>query len=132
MEQKDSAIFIPKEDKVTISGEVCAVKPYSIRHVIGFTRELMEVFKNIKEKYPEMDFKEEDVAKYLPLLLDESDRLIDLVALAINKDGEWLGKQNDLKGFSELFMKICKVNDFGAIIANFREGWSLLQKQKIM
>ncbi len=128
---EDVKIIVPEEKEITLVGVKYKVGPYAIIDVIKFSRTLIDVAANIQKNYPSMEFKKEEMARYLPVLLAEVPKLIDLIAIAIDKEGEWLGKQKDLAGFSELFLAICEVNDFGAIISNFQKGWKILQTQKV-
>lgn len=123
--------MVVRERKVTITGESFIVKPFTVRDLIFFSRELVEAAKVVNDAYPNLDFKKTNPLKYLPLLIDEVPRLIGLMARSIGKDEEWLSSQTDLTGFSELFTAICELNDFGVVIANFQRGWSVLQSQKI-
>ena len=127
----DVDTMVPMEKTVTIGKETLKVRPYSVKDVIYFTRELMDGLRNIKTKYPSMEFKNEDILQYFPLVIDESPRLIGLLARAIGKEGKWLEEQTDLVGVSKLFTLVSEINDFGTIISNFRDGWSNLKKQTI-
>jgi hypothetical protein len=127
----DVNVLVPIERSVKIGNEMLTVKPFSIRDVVYFTREIVEGLNAVKVKYPAMDFKKEDVLHYAPLVLDEVPRLFNLLARAIGKDGEWLQNQTDLVGVSNLFAVITEINDFGTILSNFRNGWSNLAKQTI-
>lgn len=131
MAKKDSEILVPKLQVVTIGGEQFEVKPFSVKDVIHFTRELVEGLGAIKKQYPSLDFKPEDILQYLPAVLDEVPRLLGLLAMSIGKDQAWLESQSDLVGVSKLFSIVAEINDFGTIISNFKEGWSKLQKQTI-
>ena len=102
-----------------------------MKDIVYFTRDLFEGLAAIKVKYPSLEFNRDDVVKYVPLLLDEAPRLFGLIARSIDKDGEWIEKQNDLVGVSKLFAIVAELNDFGAIISNFKEGWSKLKAQVV-
>lgn len=129
-EKSASDVLVPEKKKIKIGQEEFEVRPYSVKDIIHFTRDLFEGLSAIKSKYPSLEFKNEDMLQYFPLLLDEAPRLINLMALAIDKDGEWLQKQN-MSAFSELFLAITELNDFGMIISNFKAGWSKLKKQVV-
>lgn len=131
-EQKtDSEVLVPAVRKVVINGEELVVRPFSVKDVIHFTRDLVEGLSAIKAKYPSLEFKTEDALQYLPLVLDEAPRLFGLLAAAVNKDGPWLEDQSDLVGVSKLFAIVAEINDFGAIVSNFKAGWSRLQSQMV-
>ena len=130
-EKSDSEVLVPQYKTVKIGGETFQVKPFSVKDIIYFTRDLIEGLKAIKEKYPSMQFEKDDVFQFMPLVIDEAPRLIGLVARAIGKDGVWLEYQTDLVGVSELFAIVAEINDFGKIIANFKAGWSKLKAQVI-
>lgn len=130
-QKQDSEVLVPEIQRVTISSVEYEVRPFSVKDIIHFTRELVEGLSAIKAKYPSLEFKTEDALQYLPLLLDEAPRLFSLLARAINKDGEWIQEQNDLVGISKLFAIVAEINDFGAIISNFRQGWSKLKSQVV-
>jgi hypothetical protein len=127
----DSEVLVPTEQTVIISGEKLVVKPFSVKDIIFFTRDLVDGLQVIKEKYPSMEFSNEDILKYMPLVLGEAPRLFGLLARAIDKEGEWLENQHDLVGVSKLFLKVVSINDFGAIISNFKAGWSKLKSQVV-
>jgi len=130
MAKQDSELLVPLRKTVTIGREELEVRPFSVKDIIHFTRDLVEGLSAIKAKYPSLEFKNEDMLQYFPLLLDEAPRLINLMALAIDKDGEWLQAQN-MSAFSALFLAIAELNDFGTIISNFKAGWSNLKKQVV-
>lgn len=127
----NAEVLIPEYKKVKISGQTFEVKPFSVKDVMYFTRDLIGGLSAIKEKYPNLDFKPEDVFQYMPLVLDEAPRLFGLLARSIGKDGDWIQEQNDLAGVSELFRIVTEINDFGTIISNFKAGWSKLQAQTV-
>ncbi len=130
-EKSSTDVLVPKEKEVKIGGEVYIVKPFKVKDLIYFSREIQEAFISIKKKNPNLQFKEADAAVFLPLLLSEAERLIGLFARAIGKERIWLEDQADMVGFSALFQAVTEVNDFGAIISNFMQGWSLLKTQKL-
>ena len=127
----DSEVLVPQKHVVTIEGIQYEVRPFSVKDVIHFTRDLVEGLSAIKKKYPSLEFKPEDMLQYLPLVLDEAPRLFGLLAAAVDKEGEWLEKQSDLVGVSKLFAIVAEINDFGTIISNFKAGWSKLQAQTV-
>lgn len=131
IEKTDLEKVVPLEKEIKLSGEKYIVGAYSIREIIKFSRVFLDVAVVVQKKYPSLEFKAEDFSKFLPLMLDEVPKLIDLFAIAIGKEGEWLGNQKDLAGFSALFLAVCEVNDFGVIISNFQKGWKILKAQKI-
>jgi hypothetical protein len=130
-EKTPSEILVPPRQTVTISGDKFEVRPFTVKDIIHFTRDLVEGLSAIKSKYPSLEFKAEDTLQYLPLVLDEAPRLFGLLAAAINKDREWLEKQEDLPGVSKLFAIVAEINDFGTIISNFKAGWSKLKSQVV-
>lgn len=123
--------LVPVEQKVKIGSEEFVVRPFSVKDVVFFTRDLFDGLKAIKDKYPSLDFKPEDTLTYMPALLDEAPRLFGLLARSIDKNAEWLQNQRDLVGVSKLFAIVAEINDFGTIISNFRAGWSKLKSQTI-
>jgi len=127
----DSEILVPQFRTVKISGKQFEVKPFSVKDIIFFTRDLIEGLSKIKEKYPSLEFKQEDLLVYFPLVVDEAPRLFGLLARAIGQEREWLEEQTDLVGVSELFTIVTEINDFGQIISNFQRGWSKLKSQTI-
>lgn len=131
MSKSESEVLIPQYKTVKIAGVTYEVKPFSVKDVVFFTRDLIEGLSTIKQKYPSLEFKQEEVLVYLPILLDEIPRIIGLIARSIGKDQEWLEAQNDLAGVSELFKIVTEINDFGTIISNFKNGWNKLQQQTI-
>lgn len=129
---KSSAeIMVPSEKKIKIYGQEFTVKPFSLKDVIFFSRDLMDGLLQIQKKHPDMKFEPQDAVQFIPALLDEAPRLVGLFARAIGKDGPWLEECHDLVGVSALFLAITEINDFGAIFSNFRAGWSKLQNQTI-
>jgi hypothetical protein len=134
MAKSDVEVMVPKTKRVKISGKEYDVRPFNMKDVIHFTRDLFEGFSKIQSKYPSLNFDTKNPAemlKFMPLLLDEAPRLFGLFARAIEKDGTWLENQSDIGGVSELFLAITEINDFGIIISNFKAGWSNLQKMKV-
>ena len=130
-EKSSTEVLVPVEHRVDIGGETFVVRPFSVKDVVFFTRDLFDGLKAIKDKYPSLDFKPEDTLAYMPALLDEAPRLFGLLARSIGKDAEWLQEQRDLVGVSKLFAVVAEINDFGTIISNFRQGWSKLKSQTI-
>lgn len=130
-QKSDSEVLVPQRQVVIISGKKFEVRPFTVRDIIHFTRDLVEGLSAIKTKYPSLEFKNEDMLQYLPLVLDEAPRLFGLLAAAVDKDREWLEKQEDLPGVSKLFAIVAEINDFGTIISNFKAGWSKLKKQVV-
>ena len=130
-QKSDSEVLVPQRQVVTISGKKFEVRPFTVKDIIHFTRDLVEGLSAIKAKYPSLEFKSEDMLQYLPLVLDEAPRLFGLLAAAIDKDREWLEKQEDLPGVSKLFAIVAEINDFGTIISNFKAGWSKLKSQVV-
>ena len=130
-QKSDSGVLVPQRQVVMISGKKFEVRPFTVRDIIHFTRDLVEGLSAIKAKYPSLEFKNEDMLQYLPLVLDEAPRLFGLLAAAVDKDREWLEKQEDLPGVSKLFAIVAEINDFGTIISNFKAGWSKLKKQVV-
>ena len=124
-------VLVPKEKEIVIGGEVFVVKPYKVKDLVFFSREIQDAFVSIKKKQPDLQFKETETAVFLPLLFGESERLIGLFARAIGKEKVWLEESADVAGFSALFEAITEVNDFGTIISNFVRGWSQLKSQKL-
>lgn len=132
MEKKtDSEVLVPLKREVTISGISLEVRPFTVKDIIHFTRDLVEGLSAIKAKYPSLEFKTEDMLQYLPLVLDEAPRLFGLLAASVDKDREWLENQADLVGVSKLFAIVAEINDFGVIISNFKAGWSKLKSQVV-
>ena len=130
-EKTDVEIMLPRTATVKFDGEAHTVTRYSVSDLIFFQRELAAAFKSIQTKVPGLEFKSENSIQILALLFDESERLLGLLARAIKKDKEWLEKQEDLAGFSDLFAAVCSINNFGRIISGFQKGWSALKAQKI-
>jgi hypothetical protein len=130
-EKNDSKILVPARREVTIDGKKYEVHPFSIKEVIHFTRDIAGAFAKLQEKYPGLEISPDKAFEFLPILLDEAPRLIHLMAMSINKDGDWLSEQKDLSGASELFLAITELNDFGRIVSNFQLGWSKLKNQTI-
>lgn len=130
-QKSDSEVLVPPRQVVIISGKKFEVRPFTVKDIIHFTRDLVEGLSAIKAKYPSLEFKSEDMLQYLPLVLDEAPRLFGLLAAAIDKDREWLEKQEDLPGVSKLFAIVAEINDFGTIISNFKAGWSKLKSQVV-
>ncbi len=131
VKKSDSEVLVPVEQKVNIGGEEFVVKPFSVKDIIFFTRDLVDGLQAIKAKYPSMEFSKEDVFKYMPLVLDEAPRLFGLLARSVGKDCEWLENQHDLVGVSKLFAIVAEINDFGSIVSNFKAGWSKLKEQVV-
>lgn len=129
----ETEVLVPRIRKINIAGQPFEIHQYSARDLITFSRELIGGLAKLKEKYPSLEFKQEDMLIYMPLLLDEIPRLFDLIALTLRpeKTGDWLQEQTDLVGVSDLFASVCEMNDFGAVISNFRRGWDMLKKQTI-
>ena len=127
----DSEVVIPKTAVVCIEGVKYEVKPYCVKDLIKFGRELVEGLKVIQTKFPGEDLGKLNMITLLPVLLDEVPMLAGFIALSIDKDSEWLSNSRDLVGVSNLFNRICELNNFGAIIANFLAGWSKLKSQTI-
>ena len=125
--------LVPVEREVKIAGEVYKVRPFSVKDIVFFTRDLFEGLAALKAKYPDLGSANDKTTmiEYIPALLDESPRLFGLMARAVDKDREWLESCTDLVGVSELFANIVEINDFGAIISNFKRGWSKLKTQVI-
>ena len=123
--------MIPRTATIKFDGVAYTVTRYSVSDLVFFQRELAAAFKSIQTKEPGLEFKNENTIQILALLFDESERLLGLLARAIKKDKEWLEKQEDLAGFSDLFAAVCSVNNFGRIISGFQKGWSALKAQKI-
>ncbi len=130
-EKTNSEVLVPQYKTVIIAGTKYEVKPYAIKDIMHFSRDLVEALVHFKEKYPTLAFKEEDFLLFMPIMLDEAPRLFEMMARSIGKDGTWIQEQHDLAGISELFSIIAEINDFGVIISNFKAGWSKLQKQTI-
>lgn len=124
-------VLVPKEKAINIGGEVFIVKPFKVKDLVYFSREIQEAFVSIRKKNPKLEFKEAEASVFLPLLLSEAERLIGLFARAIGKERIWLEEQADVVGFSSLFQAVTEVNDFGSIISNFMQGWSRLKTQKL-
>ena len=132
MEKKlDLEVLVPTVRRVAISNQEFVVRPFSVKDVVHFTRDLVEGLSAIKKQYPSLEFKPEEVLQYLPMVLDEAPRLFGLLASAIDKDKEWLENQSDLVGVSKLFVIVAEINDFGTIISNFRAGWGKLKSQTV-
>ena len=131
-EKKSSMeILIPKEKEITIGGEIFVVKPFKVKDLVFFSRELQAAFVSIKKKNPNLKFKANEAAAIIPLLMSEAERLIGLLARAVGKEKIWLEESADMVGFSALFQAVTEVNDFGTIISNFMKGWSQLKTQKL-
>lgn len=124
-------VLVPKEKAIVIGGETYVVKPFKVKDLVYFSREIQEAFVSMKKKNPNLKFKENEGLILLPLLLSEAERLLGLFARAIGKDRNWLEEQVDVVGFSALFQAVTEVNDFGVIISNFMQGWSRLKTQKL-
>jgi hypothetical protein len=131
MPKAASEVLVPSEKKIKINGENLVVKPFSVKDLIFFARDIMDGMAEVKKKYPTLSFGPEDILQYFPALLDEAPRLFNLLARAVQKEGSWLESSTDLVGVSALFVVIAEINDFGTIISNFRTGWSKLQNQTI-
>ena len=133
MGKSEMEVVVPAISEVEIGGVKYTVKPFSIKDVVYFTRDLFEGLGSLRKKYPEIgnDANKTTLVQYIPALLDEAPRLFGLFARAVGKDGAWLEEQTDLVGVSKLFLIVVDINDFGAIISNFRQGWSKLKTQMI-
>ena len=129
--KSDMTVLVPKEKEVVIGGEVYVVKPFKVKDLVFFSREIQAAIVAIKEKNPNLKFKESEMAAIIPLLMQEAERLIGLLARAVGKEKIWLEEQADIVGFSALFQAVTEVNDFGAIISNFMLGWGHLKNQKL-
>lgn len=129
--KSDMQVLVPKEKEITIGGEVYVVKPFKVKDLVFFSREIQAAIIAIREKNPDLKFKESEMASIIPLLMQEAERLIGLLARAIGKEKIWLEEQVDVVGFSALFQAVTEVNDFGAIISNFMQGWGHLKNQKL-
>ena len=124
--------LVPKEKPVTLCGVSYIVKPYKLKDLVFFSREITDALGEIKRKNPTMEFKESNAMNLLPLFLEEAERLVGLMGRAVNKDKAWMEENLEMVDFSELFLAITEVNNFGKMISNFIMGWSHLKKQKVL
>ena len=95
-------VLVPKEKEIKIGGEVFVVKPFKVKDLVYFSREIQAAFISIKKKYPKLEFKDAETSMLLPLFLSEAERLIGLFARSIGKERIWLEDQADVVGFSAL------------------------------